>query len=449
MLNFLKNNKLYIVVGGVLIAVLAFSVFNFNRQGSIDNNSGVSEENKEPIITFTKLVKSILKDGDKKRTFMILLQNNMELRPGGGFIGSFAIVKTQGEKVLSYEIHDTANFDGRIPDIEPMPYPMKEIFGINAWKLRDSNYSPDFKNNVEKALEFYYLGEGKEKFDGVFAINVALLAEILKLTGPVTLDGFPNTYTSKNVLVSLEKQVEIDFGKQGIERGDRKQVIGVFLKEILSRVKNFSILDKAKLFKVLVSQLENKNIQLYFNNEELQNIAKEANWTGEIDRNWEKDYLIMVDANLGAYKSDYFVKRSADYTVDFSGVKPKVTLKIKYNHTAKKKNWLTQDYQSYLRVYVPRGAQLKSFADIVDEPKIESAFGKTYFGGLIQIGTGKEKTIKIVYTLPEGINFDDYVLKIQKQSGVNNVPVKINIISKDSQAKRFDIIMDKDVVVKK
>ena len=443
----MRNKKLYWGMSLLLIALLVFSIFNFTHQGNVDSSVS-NDKSSGPVTTFVKLVKNILEDGNKERTFMVLLQNNMELRPGGGFIGSFAIIKTRGEKVLSYEIHDTGNFDGRIPDTQPMPYPMKEIFGIDAWKFRDSNYSPDFKTNAEKALEFYYLGEGREEFDGIFAINVALLEKILEFIGPINLEGFPDTYTSENVLITLEKQVEMDFWRQGIDRGDRKQVIGVFLKEILSRVNDLSIIDKAKLFKILTGELENKNIQLYFNDQELQGIVREANWAGEIDRSWAGDYLMMVDANLGAYKSDYYIRRSADYSVDFSGVKPRVILKIKYNHTAEEENWFTKDYQSYLRVYVPKGAQLESFGD-VKEPKIGNDFDKTYFGGLIQIETKKEKIIEIIYTLPEKITYEEYDLKIQKQSGVSNVPVKVNIKSGDGQSKKFDIIMDEDVVLKK
>ncbi len=36
----------------------------------------------------------------------------------------------------------------------------------------------------------------------------------------------------------------------------------------------------------------------------------------------ENDYFMISDANLGAFKSDYYVKRALDYTVDFTGERP-------------------------------------------------------------------------------------------------------------------------------
>lgn len=443
----MEKNKIYGIVSFFLAIVLIFSIISFLRQDKVGNESeeisgGGSFKN------FAKLVKNMIDNRDEERTFMVLLQNNMELRPGGGFIGSFAIVKTQGEKVLSYEIHDTGNFDGRIPDTQSMPYPMKEIFNIDSWKLRDSNYSPDFKVNAEKALEFYYLGKGEEQFDGVIAINVSLLEKILEFTGPIKLEGFPDTFNSKNVLYTLEKQVEMEFWKQGIDRGERKQVLGALLKEILNKVKDLSLLDKTKLFRVLTGELDNKNIQINFKDQALQSIVRDSNWAGEVDRNWNRDYLMMVDANLGAYKSDYYVKRSADYEVDFSGEKPKVILKIKYNHTAKEENWFTRDYLTYLRIYVPKGTQLESFAGTKDVQTGED-FGKTYFGSISKVKTGAEQVVEIIYYLPENVTYEDYALKIQKQSGAGSVPVKVNIRSKDGQVRNFDMTMEKDIVLEK
>ncbi len=49
------------------------------------------------------------KDGEEK-TFMLLFQNNMELRPGGGYIGSFGILKMQDGQVKELATHDLSNF---------------------------------------------------------------------------------------------------------------------------------------------------------------------------------------------------------------------------------------------------------------------------------------------------------------------------------------------------
>ncbi|MDA3814997.1 MAG: DUF4012 domain-containing protein, partial [Patescibacteria group bacterium] len=178
----------------------------------------VDSQQKEELTTLLEIMPMITEDNEEK-TFLILFQNNMELRPGGGFIGSFGIVKTKGEKVLSVETHDTNIVDDRISSNILMPYPMGEMLNVKHWELRDSNWSPDFKENAEKAEYFYHLAQGEEQFDGVVAISTELLSSFLEVTGPVRLDNYPGEYNSENAITKLEYQVEKGYKEQDIEKG--------------------------------------------------------------------------------------------------------------------------------------------------------------------------------------------------------------------------------------
>ena len=436
------SKKAQFFLGIVLVGLLGISVFFFFYKDKLElkNFTDISESS-----ILLKLVKEVI-SGDK--TYLVLFQNNMELRPGGGFIGSFAIVKTQNGSIKSYEIHDTANFDGRIPENNDMPEPMKKMFKINAWKLRDSNYSPDYPTNVKKAVEFYYQGKGEEKFNGVIAVNAQVLERVLEATGPITLEDYPITLESGSALVTLEKQVEIDFSKQGIERGDRKNVMGEFLDEIMKRSAQLSKIDKLKLAKNLISELENKNIQLYFDDNKLNALINKKGWGGVVDKNWDNDYLMVVDANLGAYKSDYFMKRSMDYSVDMSQEIPEATLRITYEHTGKTKDWMTRDYLSYLRVYLPKGSRVNETSEI-GEVSYSEDLNKKVMGGFVEVPLNSTKTIEIKYTLPKELQNKIYQLKVQKQSGSGIVPMNVEVKTVSGETNNFELNLDGDIVVNK
>ena len=156
----------------------------------------ISEMQKKEYKALATFGEYFLSTDGKQRTLLVLFQNNLEIRPGGGFIGAFAVVKLKDGKISSMETHDLSNFDGRIPDTFEPPYPMKETLHINAWKLRDSNYSPDFETNAKKAEAFYYLGGGQEQFDGVVGVTANMFTSILKITGPIQIEGYPGTYES-------------------------------------------------------------------------------------------------------------------------------------------------------------------------------------------------------------------------------------------------------------
>jgi len=405
----------------------------------------MGEENKNDLKSVALLSKYFLNQDDTEKTFLILFQNNMEIRPGGGFIGSFGIVKVKNGEVLEFQTHDTGNFDARIPDgIEP-PYPIKETLRVASWKLRDSNYSPDFSEDAKKAEEFYYLGKGGEKFDGIIGITTNVLLSFLKATGPVEIPGYPGTYGDENAVMALEYQVEKAYIDQKIEKGERKTIINDLGKIIIQKSMELSAGKKIELSQIILDDIKKKDIQFYFKDAEIQSQFEKAGWAGKVNQEWKGDYLMAVDANLGAWKSDYSINRSIDYSIDLSGETPKAVLKITYDHTAEKKDFMTKDYLTYLRVYVPKNSYFESSQNF-DSPRFGEELGKKYFGAIVKVPLGQEKTVEIRYSLPKNIS-ENYDLLIQKQAGLNNIPVKIHVKNQDGSVKNYETALNSDIIL--
>ena len=380
-----------------------------------------------------------------EKTFLVLFQNDMELRPGGGFIGSFGIVKTKNGKVSDLQIHDTGNFDGRIPDTEIPPYPMGEMLYIKAWKLRDSNWSPDFKMNAEKAEYFYKLGKGEENFDGVIALNTDVLNSILALTGPVKIDSFPGEYNDQTAILQLEYQVEKGFAEQGIEKGERKNIMKELAAVLTEKIHNFSLSQQMELGKKLEEHLKRKDIQMLFKDKKLQAEVDDLNWGGRV-RDYSGDYLMVVDANLNSLKSDLCLKRKLDYSVDLSGETGQAVLNITYEHTCRTKDWMTTNYNDWLRVYTPLGSYLTESKNAASEINFSQDLGKKVFGMKVFVPVGETKTVTLRYSLPKEIEKDAYSLLIQKQSGVRELPVKITVKKKDGSTREIEEILREDKV---
>lgn len=407
----------------------------------------MTEETKTDLDTVITLADSLLDTDGQEKTFLLLFQNNLELRPGGGFIGSFGILKVRDGAITHFAVHDTGNFDGRIPDTIAPPYPMKETLKIPSWKLRDSNYSPDFAENAKWAEEFYRMGQGAERFDGIVGITTNVLTSFLRVTGPVELADYPGTYGADNAILDLEYQVEQGYLKQNVAFGERKSVMGILGLEILERVKALSLPKKYELFKVVLDDLHRKDIQLLFKDEALQADVIASGWDGRLDTTWQDDYLLLVDANLNSWKSDYFVKRSYTYTIDLSKEVPQATLAITYRHTAPKKDWFTKDYQTFLRVYVPKGSFLSDATHTATAPVFGEFANKKYFGMLIHVPLGTEKTVTLRYTLPKEIEREWYDLKVEKQPGLNDVPVSVTVIKSDGTREEKSFVLNRNTVL--
>ena len=169
-----------------------------------------------------------------------------------------------------------------------------------------------------------------------------------------------------------------------------------------------------------------------FTDANLQQQIASVYWDGSMPQSWGGDYLMAVDANMGALKTDHYIKREMTYNIDFTGEKPTVTLNIKYNNTAPYGDWRTSDYHSYLRIYVPKGSEFVS-SQMVSRLATSEEFNKTYFGFKVDVIMGREVDGTIIYTLPDNIKAENYKLLIQKQSGAGDVPVTVHIKTRDGE----------------
>lgn len=441
------------IIGSIIFLSGWFAYWEVKNQGfeSLQRLLGLvplPQETKTDLETVMYLADAVLHTDGKEKVFLILFQNNLELRPGGGFIGSFGILKVRDGSVVDFSVHDTGNFDGRIPSTVAPPYPMQETLHIDSWKLRDSNYAPDFSENAKWAETFYQMGQGQEKFDGVIAVTTNVLTSFLHVTGPVTIDGYPGTYSEENAILDLEYQVEQGYLKQNIDFGERKSVMTVLGFGILHQVKELSLAKKYDLFKVVLDDLHKKDIQLQFQDEILQKKVSASGFDGRMDDGWKNDYLFLTDANLGSFKTDYFMKRSYVYTIDLSSTEaPKATLAVTYKNTTPVQDWFAKDYQTFLRVYVPQGSYLTTVTGAAKDPVYGTFLNKKYFGLLVHIPILTEKTVVLEYTLPQDLKREWYDLKIQKQPGLDDIPVMVTIIMKDGSREEKQFVLNRDTVL--
>jgi hypothetical protein len=316
---------------------------------------------------------------------------------------------------------------------------------IKKWKFRDSNFSPDFPSNVEKAQYFCRLGgcQGGNVFDGAIAVNADILNHLLALTGPITIAGIE--YSSENAATKLEEQVEKNYLGEDVP-AELKQARKNIMKRLGAELANklVSINNIPKLAELAQNEMRDKNVMLWFKDPELQSLVGDVHWDGSVTKDWTGDYLMVVDANLGALKTDYYIKRSLDYTVDFTSEHPIATMKYTYNHTATHGDWRTSDYHTYARTLAPAGSV---YLDRVLTGGVTTSkeFDKTVFGYKVDVLIGHNQTIAVKYQLPDSITLDNYKLLIQKQSGIGNIPVALHLVDKDGKTYDQTATLAKDL----
>lgn len=446
-----SKKKIVIILLAFLLAGTAFGYYALKNKRTIAISSlniltkasrllPISADEKKELEVINNIVGVMTKRDDVERSFLVMLQNEAELRPGGGFLGQYAIIKIKNGEVLSTFVEDANLLDQRITAKVPAPFPFYRMMQLKKWKFRDSNFSPDFPTNVEKAKYFFRLaGRGGSAFDGVIAVNSKVFNDILGLTGPIEVPGYAGEYNSENGSRKLEEQVEKAYiMNPDIDTQNRKAIIKKMAPMIMERL--ITVGNIPKIAELFHNELKNRDVMLNFTDPKLQSDVASVHWDGTVPQDWGGDYLMAVDANMGALKSDFYIKRQMVYDVDLTQAKPLVTLNIKYDHTAPFGDWRTSDYHSYLRVYVPKGSNFLE-SKMVSRINTNEEFGKTYFGFMCHVLIGRQTDAYIKYELPESFsNIEAYKLLIQKQSGAGEVPVTVHVKTKDGEFTQDQIL---------
>jgi hypothetical protein len=351
-------------------------------------------------------------------TYLVLFQNTLELRPTGGFIGNFAEVTLKDGRVKDYTIYNTNVFDYGKPGINA-PEPMKNMLGIQEMQLRDANWSPNFPTVAKQVIELYKLEGGVEDISGVIAVNASILPELLNIIGPVSINAIDEELTAENILLELQYELNFGFLDKGISRENRKEPIKDLAFEIDTKISKASIFQLYKIGNMLLEQANQKQILFWSEDNDIQSKITKLNWDGEINLDTSgTDYFMLVDANLGALKTDYYMKRSVSKSIRECEDKICSTIVITYNNTATAPSPLNNNYKSYTRVLLPFDAYINSVSGVEKRPNevdYNTIYNKKIAGFEINIPVNSSKEIVLDYSMPK---LKDYNLIVQKQSGI-------------------------------
>lgn len=365
------------------------------------------------------------------KTYLFLLLNNTELRPGGGFIGVYGVVKVADGNIESFFTDDVYAIDGPSEAWlkETPPAPIARYLN-KRWFMRDANWSPDFVVSAAEVERFYHLERGPaSKFDGVIGITPDLVGKLLAITGPIEIDG--HQFNASNVTEELEYQVEKGYIQGGVSHFDRKDIVGKLGSELVKRLLRTPVSKLPDLAAVAQAAVAEKHLMTSFADPSLMAFADAKGWTGRVPA-VSGDSLLVVDSNMGALKTDAVMERSVYYSFrpDGDGYAARAVITYKNNGRF---DWKTTRYRTYTRFYVPLGSTLikgegMTKDDKLNDPRrtpgaidVSADLGRTVFGGFISVEPGETKTLTVEYRLPESvvrsIKAGEYRLDVTKQLG--------------------------------
>ncbi len=395
----------------------------------------------EKIEPLLQTISALLGEREPKR-YLLIFQNPNELRPTGGFIGSFALLDIFKGEIKKMDLPGGGSYElqGALKAAVLPPAP-----------FQDANWFPDFPTSAKKIAWFYEKGGGPT-VDGVIALDTAVLVDLLKIIGEIAMPEYGLTVNAENFVAETQKQVEIDYNKQ---LNKPKQFLADLSPKILERVFQNKE-NRWPLLGLLAKNLEQRHLQLYLSDSAMEQAILEQGWGGELKENPNGDFLMVVNTNIAGGKTDGVIRQTVNHQakIEIDGsIVGKVT--ILREHQGQEGDLFTNlQNVDYLRLYVPLGSELlKAEGFIYPEEKhfkvaepwykidedlkkieqnqtiddqsgtvITQEFGKTSFGNWAMTKPGQTSLVSFTYKLPfkikkENQKFLSYSLLIQKQAG--------------------------------
>lgn len=384
--------------------------------------------------TFITLLPDLLGFEDK-RAYLVLFQNNMELRPTGGFIGSYGIVTFDKGSLASFDVFDVYAADGQLKGhVEPPP-PIRKYLEQPNWYLRDSNWDVDFQNSAAQA-GFFLQKEVGISVQGVMAMDVTFARFLLESVGPIALPDYKETITAENLFAQAQVHAQDNFFPGSTQKKDFLSALSRRLMDKLVHEKNTPWLSVLETVKKGASQ---KHLLFSFNNEGVQKVFNLNNWGGTILTPGQQDdrfndFRMLNEANLGVNKVNFWIKRKItdELTIDKDG---QVTGKLSVAFTNDGSFELPAGpYINYLRSFFPQSTQIINITiDGQEQKEIDEAVqsGKSVFGFLVTVAPKSTKLVSVSYKLPELFPVvpgkSTYALIFQKQAGTGEDPLTVTI----------------------
>jgi len=374
-----------------------------------------------------------------KKSYLILFLNNAELRPGGGFIGSFARLDLENGRATKLDFEKNIytldkSFITAGNNIEPPPE-YKTI--TNAWSMKDSNVYGDFEESAKKVAWFYQQETGNS-VDGVFALDTTLFRNLLKSTGPINMPEYNLVVTDQNFLSDVQYQVEIGYYKDQTNWAENqpKKILADMMPKFLSAMTKNSRTEKS-IAQDLFRGVSEKHLLAFSANSNIEDLIDGIGASGKIHDS-SGDYLYLSDANIGGMKSSLNIAETVSQNVeikDGGSVAEKISIKREHKGSLA---WPDGVNNNFLKIYLPLAAKVDevkfvsgNFSPMSDpaipQPapySVGTQNGKSFVSFWQNTKPGESSESQVSFVRNMAVNFSsdsfDWQITVQKQPGVES-----------------------------
>ncbi len=358
----------------------------------------------------------------KEKKYLVLFQNSQDLRPGGGLISTYGILKVRDGEVVDMEVnHVTSLRNMYIEPREANPEPIRKYVRSTAQLIwYDSNWLIIPEEWLGRMLNSW--NRQQQPVDGVLAVGTSFLEDLVRQYEPLKLRGYNEEFHAHDVVGTLDYILE---KKEARVNGEiQYHILKILVDDLLAKVTATPPNKLKPILDIVNKRMASRDIMVYTPNAME---TKSLNLLGMQTKipSVNEDEIFIVDSGLASGKADASMKRTVEIKISADKEKPEGEAKMKYDFTNSKRDFRTFSYNGFVRFGLPIGTVGVNMegGDIALPYRVVEA-GRQIFGNFYSVNIGGTKDVSLRYILPDhivkGIQIGGYQMTLRKQPGVED-----------------------------
>ncbi|MEK9200920.1 MAG: DUF4012 domain-containing protein [Patescibacteria group bacterium] len=355
-----------------------------------------------------------------KKTYLVALQDNWELRGSGGLIEAFLKVDISHGQIDQFQPFSTRDTDKLLTGTVTTPADFQDLTDQTQWYLRDASWDPNISSTLTK-IAWFAQKELNQPFDGVILVDLNTLKELVRIIGSVQVGESKVPVTAQNFSAIYQSQLN--------SSDDYNKYLTTLLSAIFAQFSNMDDLKYQKVIQLFYTQVVTGQVFIT-------GLAEGEKGLPEC-RSFlicSVDYAYPVSSNITGSKTNLYLTRSHTASVSLSDSQNTSLHTFSYRYSPEANSWVGQNHQEYLRLYLPDDvlSDYQVSIDGVAIPKdsihIGVSQGSKYLG--VSFTVNKLQDVKVQFSyhtpMPKASQFH-YQLDIPSQPGVVGDQVKVEL----------------------
>lgn len=287
-----------------------------------------------------------------RKSYLILLEDNTSLRPGGGVIAAYGDITFDKGRLVNIHTGNIDTLDQKLSEKLTPPADVANDLNKDKWAMQDSNLDLDFPTSAKLAQWFYKKEAGVEA-SGVIMLDLTAVEKMLEANGLVTLATTGEKITSGNLLQKTR------------EASNRKEFLNTLLSSFLNKTFYITRQNWPETVVALQSVLAQKHMLFYFNDPTLLAYSVSNNWSGMFakqaaeEKGEREEFVSIFETDLDGNVPNYFIdkKVNLDTQIDKEG-RVKHKLEVSYGGNLQSSEDVNGRLRKRIKIYLAAGSKL-------------------------------------------------------------------------------------------